>query len=401
MQLLHILKNIAENVKKYFIFLLFHDIIKLYRQKSDDIEKGVCYMGEKTEITKKSGAGKCFLDIILSLALLAGAGYGGYYIATHGTKIDQTTNYVAEQEETTEPVDENKIIFESQEISNDMIYNGSLILVNNQTAFQGGEDDLVSLYQIMLEKDETHSFGVRDAEVKVRQEYAENLIAIFEDFYHASYDNNIVVLSGYRSQERQQELYDEDLASTGLDYSERVSKAGYSEHQTGWSVDLTLADGEYDGTGIYTWIDEHCFEYGMILRYPEDKTDITGIAYEPWHYRYVGRGHAYYMMQNKLCLEEYLDFLHGYSYDGEHLEIVDFDGKIYEIFFYPADTANANTMLPVPSGLNYTVSGNNTDGFIVTVDTGEFSEIPVTESETIPDMTEQDTENTENVEQAD
>ncbi|MDE5738522.1 MAG: M15 family metallopeptidase [Oscillospiraceae bacterium] len=356
-------------------------------------------MGETTKTKKNSSAGKRVLDVILSLALLAGVGYGGYCVATKGTVIDQNTNYtdnIIESEETTPPIDENKIIFESQEISNDMVYNGSLILVNNNTAFQGAEDDIISLYELMLEKGTTHSFGVRDAEVKVRQENAENLIAMFEDFYSQVYDNNIVVQSGYRSKERQQELYDEDLASTGLDYSEKVSKAGYSEHQTGWSVDLTLADGEYDGTGVYNWINEHCFEYGMILRYAEDKTDITGIAYEPWHYRYVGKGHAYYIMQNHLCLEEYLDFLHQYVYDGEHLRMTDYDGKVYEIFFYPADTANATTMLPVPSGLNYSVSGNNTDGFIVTVDTGEFAEVS---EESVPENAEENLEeSSENLE---
>lgn len=360
-------------------------------------------MGETTKTTKKSNAGKRVLDVVLSLALLAGVGYGGYCIATKGTVIDQNTNYtdnIAETEEIAPTIEENKIIFENQEIDNTMVYNGSLILVNNNTAFQGAEDDIISLYELMLEKGTTHSFGVRDAEVKVRQENAENLIAMFEDFYNQVSDDNIVVQSGYRSKERQQELYDADLASTGLDYSEKVSKAGYSEHQTGWSVDLTLADGEYDGTGVYNWINEHCYEYGMILRYAEDKKDITGISYEPWHYRYVGKGHAYYIMQNKLCLEEYMNLLHQYAYDGEHLEIIDYDGKIYEIFFYPADTANATTMLPVPSGLNYTVSGNNTDGFIVTVDTGEYSEVSISdlEEQDISENTEEDLDNAEDIE---
>lgn len=329
---------------------------------------------------------KKFLDILVSLALLAGVGYGGYVIAQHRVVIDQDTNYIAEIQETTEYVEENKIIFESTEIDNTDVYQGSLILVNNQTEFKGSEEDLVSLYEVMLAQEQTKSFGVRDGEVKVRQTNAENLIRMFETFCAETGDDNIVVQSGYRSKERQQELYDQDLASTGLDYSEKVSKAGFSEHQTGWSVDLTLAEGEYDGTGVYDWIDQHCYEYGMVLRYPENKTNITGITYEPWHYRYVGKGHAYYMMQNDLCLEEYLEFLKGYPYNGEHLKLTDYDGKIYEVFYYPADTINLTTMLPVPAALEYTVSGNNMDGFIVTVDTGEFAEIP------------EDSENSENLE---
>ncbi|MDE5768202.1 MAG: M15 family metallopeptidase [Oscillospiraceae bacterium] len=333
-------------------------------------------MGEKTQEKKqKSGAGARFLDILAALALLAGVGYGGYYLVQQRVEINQETNYIAETEPTTEAAPESRIIFENTEIQNSEIYNGSLILVNNQTEFQGTEDDLVSLYEFMLAQEQSiKSFGVRDGEVKVRQTNAENLIRLFEAFCAETGDDNIVVQSGYRSKERQEELYNQDLESTGLDYSEKVSKPGFSEHQTGWSVDLTLAEGEYDGTGVYDWIDQHCYEYGMILRYPENKTDITGITYEPWHYRYVGRGHAYYMMQNDLCLEEYMELIRNYPYDGEHLQITDYDGKLYEVFWYPADTANQTTMLPVPGGLDYTISGNNTDGFIVTVDTGEFSE---------------------------
>lgn len=335
-------------------------------------------MGEKAKETQekqKSGAGARFLDILATLVLLAGVGYGGYYLMQQRVEINQETNYIAETEPPTEAIPEGRIIFENTEIQNTEIYNGSLILVNNQTEFQGSEDDLVSLYEVMLAQEQpVKSFGVRDGEVKVRQTNAAHLIPMFEAFCAETGDDNIVVQSGYRSRERQEELYNQDLESTGLDYSDRVSKPGFSEHQTGWSVDLTLAEGEYDGTGVYDWIDQHCYEYGMILRYPENKTDITGITYEPWHYRYVGVGHAYYMMQNDLCLEEYLELLRNYPYDGEHLQITDYDGKLYEVFWYPADIVNQTTMLPVPGGLNYTISGNNTDGFIVIVDTGEFAE---------------------------
>lgn len=351
-------------------------------------------MSEKNE-TKKQGGGSRFLDVILSLALLAAVAYGGYYIISSGKSIDQTTNYVSDTEETTEPPTENKIIFENKEYDNSQVYNGSLILVNAQAECQADEEDIVSLYQVMLEHD-THSFGVRDGDVKVSQENAENLIAMFDAFYNETYDNSIVVQSGYRSYERQKELYDADLSATGLDYSELVAVPGHSEHQTGWCVDLTLIDQDYDGTGIYSWIDEHCFEFGMILRYAEDKSDITEITSEPWHYRYVGKPHAYYITKNNLCLEEYIDLLYKYPYDGEHLEITDTDGKIYEIFYYPADSSNSSTLVPVPSGLEYTISGNNIDGFIITVDTGETEE--VSDEEEISD--EEETSGEEEISEA-
>ena len=149
------------------------------------------------------------------------------------------------------------------------------------------------------------------------------IVNLFDAFYAETYDNNIIVQSGYRSQERQQELYDEDLQSTGLDYSEKVAKPGFSEHQTGLGIDLTLYQAEYDGTGDYSWINEHCAEYGFILRYPENKTSVTKFQFEPWHYRYVGVPHARYITDSGLCLEEYIDLLYGFPCDGEHLQITD------------------------------------------------------------------------------
>ncbi len=328
-------------------------------------------MGDKKK--KGNGAAK-FFDVLLALALLAGIGYGGYYIISHGTVIDQKTNYDDHLvEEPTEPPTEPGIVYETTEVSNQDVHHGSLILVNHETPFQDDEESLVSLYQVMLEKD-CHSFGARDAEVKVQREYAEQLIAMFDAFYNETFDNNVIVQSGYRSSERQQELYDEDLQKTGLDYSEKVAVPGYSEHQTGWCVDLTLFEADYDGSGIYSWVDEHCADYGIILRYPENKTEVTKISFEPWHYRYVGIPHAGYIMQNGICLEEYIALLYGYDYEREHLQITDSENKIYEIYYYPADASAETTMLPVPSGYDYTVSGNNRDGFIVAFATGETAE---------------------------
>ena len=86
-----------------------------------------------------------------------------------------------------------------------------------------------------------------------------------------------------------------------------VAIPGTSEHELGLAVDI---NGEYTDTQesavVWDWLMNHCSEYGFILRYPEDKTDITGIDYEPWHYRYVGRETAQLIYESGLCLEEYL-----------------------------------------------------------------------------------------------
>lgn len=321
---------------------------------------------------KEHGAGARVLDVFMTLALLAGAGFGCYYVASRGVTIDQTTTYAsAEPTDATEAVDPNAPVFESVEAMNTDVHTGDLILVNNTVPCQIGEEGLVSLYEKKLEA-ESSAFSVRDGELLVQEPFADAIIDMMNDFYAETGDDNLLVLSGYRSQELQQQLYDEDLAATGADTSTRVAKPGFSEHQTGYGIDLSVYDGDYDGTGIYAWIDEHCAEYGIVLRYPEDKQEITDIQFEPWHYRYVGKPHAAYMMQNDMVLEEYLEMLQTqHPYEGEHLMVTDTDGKVYEIYYYAMDEGYDSTMVAVPSGKAYTISGNNTDGFIVTVETGD------------------------------
>ena len=88
---------------------------------------------------------------------------------------------------------------------------------------------------------------------------------------------------------------------------------GTSEHATGLAVDII--SGQYTGlddkqgdTAEQEWLMAHCQEYGFILRYPEEKEHITGVIYEPWHYRYVGKQAAEEIHDQNVCLEEYLDF---------------------------------------------------------------------------------------------
>ena len=93
--------------------------------------------------------------------------------------------------------------------------------------------------------------------------------------------------------------------------AEEVARPGMSEHCLGLAVDIitsdyTTLDYGFAQTDAAKWLYEHCAEYGFILRYPEDKTDVTGIIYEPWHFRYVGEEAAAYIMENGLTLEEFL-----------------------------------------------------------------------------------------------
>ena len=93
----------------------------------------------------------------------------------------------------------------------------------------------------------------------------------------------------------------------------QVAVPGTSEHQTGLACDITdvyrdpKTIEECESTATYQWMSQHCQEYGFIVRFPDGKADITGIMYEPWHFRYVGVEAATYIMENGLCFEEFLD----------------------------------------------------------------------------------------------
>ncbi len=133
---------------------------------------------------------------------------------------------------------------------------------------------------------------------------------------------DLLLASSHRSVERQTELFNQQIQKyKNLGYSDDdayteakawVAVPGTSEHHTGLALDIVtptyqVLDYGFDTTDAFKWLYEHCDDYGFILRYPKTKSDITGITYEPWHYRYVGTEAAKYIMENGLCLEEYIE----------------------------------------------------------------------------------------------
>lgn len=128
----------------------------------------------------------------------------------------------------------------------------------------------------------------------------------------------IILLDGYRSNKQQQEIWNFSLDENGLEYtSEFVARAGCSEHQTGLALDIGLKGTTHDKIAPYFNINEKvvrkflsCMQaYGFILRYPKGKEELTGIGYEPWHFRYVGTPHSEIITKYGWTLEEYIDFL--------------------------------------------------------------------------------------------
>jgi LAS superfamily LD-carboxypeptidase LdcB len=119
-------------------------------------------------------------------------------------------------------------------------------------------------------------------------------------------------VSAYRSYQRQTQIYNNNVKTRGEDKTNTVSAMpGTSEHQTGLAIDVSCPseDGSletsFGQTAEGKWLKKNCYKYGFIIRYPKDKTDITGYSYEPWHIRYVGKNLAKYLKKNKMTLEEY------------------------------------------------------------------------------------------------
>ena len=130
---------------------------------------------------------------------------------------------------------------------------------------------------------------------------------------------NIWVQSAYRSVERQKELYDNSIKkylSQGKTQEEAerltdeyINKPGSSDHNLGLAVDFNYVDNKFAEMKGFKWLQENAENYGFILRYPEDKEEITKISYESWHWRYVGIEHAKKINELNMCLEEYIEYL--------------------------------------------------------------------------------------------
>ena len=247
------------------------------------------------------------------------------------------------------------------ELGEDAVYAGDLVLVNNNTLFHFPEEqDLISIYD-----NKTASYYVRDMEVLLNPTALDALNDMMDDFIAQGGSKTVNVVAGHRTEEVQQHLFDQSADRNGLDHAQEfVAQPGGSEHHTGLVVDLHLyfSDGsseDYDGTGEYAWINEHCQDYGYVVRYDGDKQSVTGIADEPWHFRYVGLPHAAEMVARDLCLEEYIDYLRQFPFDGEHLTIT-CDSGTYEVWY------DQGTETYLPDSGEYTVSGNNVDGVVVT-----------------------------------
>ncbi|AIK38775.1 MULTISPECIES: VanY-A/VanY-F/VanY-M family D-Ala-D-Ala carboxypeptidase [Bacillus] len=239
---------------------------------------------------------------------------------------------------------------EKKEITKEQIYKGDLLLVNKDYPVQKDSirSDIINVFQ---NTELVRGYVVLDRNIHLSKDIVKKFLKIV-DAAEKEGIHHFLISSGYRDFKEQRKLYEK----MGSDYA---LPAGYSEHNLGLSLDVGSTQMKMEKAPEGKWIEDNVWKYGFVLRYPKNKSNITGIQYEPWHIRYVGLPHSAIMQKNKFTLEEYLDFL------KEKKEIsTNVEGKEYTVSYYKL---SKNTTINVPVNQHYEISGNNMDGVIMTV----------------------------------
>lgn len=233
---------------------------------------------------------------------------------------------------------------------------GLLMLVNAEYRIPDGFDP----DKVMFE----------DTYYLMREEAAENIEIMLDDMENELGEAPMVV-STYRTYQKQVDLFNTDYngkLAQGLSPEEAMKQTrryvalpGASEHHTALAIDLSndgTLEEDFIDTEAGKWIKKNCYKYGFVVRYPKAKEEMTGIGYEPWHIRYVGRPHSDIMYVNNWCLEEYIAALKNNGMvtwaDGE---------TIWQIYYTENENAVYSNVVDI--------SNSNTGGYVVTTHKGK------------------------------
>ena len=154
---------------------------------------------------------------------------------------------------------------------------------------------------------QNYSWGEKGSQ-KATEETYEAFLDMWEDAHNEGY--YLMVSSSYRTYKKQDLVYTDYEDARGTEYADTIAaRPGYSEHQTGYTLDIfeksNSSQKTFHETEVYSWLKNNAHNYGFILRYPEDKENITGYSFESWHYRYVGIEAANYIYNNNITFDEY------------------------------------------------------------------------------------------------
>ena len=256
------------------------------------------------KIKTQKRKGKKIILAVLSLVLVIAIGGGIFAFIEYGPsdfgistviKTDPKNEEISEPEITEEPEEQEEIIEPEEEpvpeipVVEEPIIEEDLIPRNEWFML------LVNYTNILPEDFSVETVVIDSQNHTVDARIAEDLLAMISAGESEGLD--FVIYTGYRSVSKQKELF--EAGKTG-------AAPGTSEHNSGLAVDIGCAKGDFVGSPEEAWLLEHAHEYGFILRYPKDKTEITGFTHEPWHFRYVGKEQAAIIKESGLCIEEYL-----------------------------------------------------------------------------------------------
>ena len=303
-----------------------------------------------------------FVGIILVMILLAILIFKNVLGGEAPITSDTETESIETKAPDTENVAPVSTSYEDKMIPKSDLYAGQLLLINSSNAYRATENvTLQNIYgsRTRFEKASAtngyvYSYYTAGTEEQLEADTLAALNAMADDFYKLTGNNDLYI-------------------HTNCAYV----KDAMDEHATGRAFNLSvftidsvryeLSDSKISSD--FDWIKENYYKYGFIRRYPEGKTAETGVSDEPYHFLYVGIPHAYYMYENDLCLEEYLELLrnaHTYNGGESNLSITDENGVRYAVYYVAAE----GDVITVPVYINnetYSISGNNADGFVVTV----------------------------------
>jgi len=240
------------------------------------------------------------------------------------------------------------------------ISRGYLVLVNHEHKFElPARLDLVN-----IANHRESNFRVLGQNYLLERSVVGKLDEMMYAFIAETGNTTVAVISAFRNHNAQQVVLDDLIRRMGRTEALRwAAIPGHSEHHTALAVDFGIYSGgtrsTFTGTGATAWFYRNSADFGFIRRYPENRFEITQVSYEPWHFRFVSLPHSIIIHQHNWVLEEYIERIRNYTFE-EPFEF-EHDGIVYEIYFI------MDTEVPIPLNSEFTISGNNIDGFIVTV----------------------------------
>ena len=294
-------------------------------------------------------------------------------------KNSTQTTTVAETTETTTPAPEWMKNYVQISVDSSLRFQGYQVLVNEENKFTFPDSmvkgsalaDLYESRDVYYVLPQAKGYYINKNIVSYIQEICAALKQEFSDYYA---NNKIMIRYAYRSYEDQEKI---------AQSSTSASSAGCSDYHTGLSLYFYVytSDGKIAELPSLQaeWLDENACKYGFVVRFESEKKDITGLAAEPGHVRFVDVVAATVMTRENLCLEEYVNMVKTHTEQPYECTV---DGRDYYIYYVPADTTSTKTQISVPengrqvdsfmsqSGITsgmFTISGDNANGFIVII----------------------------------